>query len=71
MLRQSGDIDVWMAVMYVEREVLGLQDEYMIYKPDEKAGSFLLEEILQMGNFGQDDKRFQLKQEDSHIKRFW
>lgn len=70
-LKELGVLKFAAAVMYVEREVFGLKDEYMICKPDEKAGSFLLEEILQMGNFGQDDKRFQLKQEDSHIKRFW
>lgn len=70
-LEELGVMRFAAAVMYVEREVFGLQDEYMICTPDEKAGRFLLDEILQMGNFGHNDNRFQLKNEDSHLKRFW
>ena len=71
LLRKVGVLRFAAAVTYVEREVFGLRDEYMICTPDEKAGRFWLDEILQMGNFGQNDKRFQLKNEDSHLKRFW
>ena len=70
-LEELGVMRFAAAIMYVEREVFGLQDEYMICTPDEKAGRFLLDEILQMGNFGHNDNRFQLKNEDSHLKRFW
>ena len=59
------------ALMFVEREVFGLKEEYMICQPDEKAGRFLLDEIVQMGNFGHHDERFQMKTEEAHLKRFW
>lgn len=45
------------AVMYVEREVFGLQEEYMLCMPDERAGQYLLDEIMRAGNFGQYDSR--------------
>ena len=37
--------------------MFGLQKEYMICEPDEKAGRFLLNEIKRAGNFGQYDPR--------------
>lgn len=45
------------AVMYVEEMVFGLEREKMLCAPDEKAGKFLLMEILHSGNFGQYDNR--------------
>ena len=42
-------------------------DNWMICEPDEKEGRFLLEEIMQMGNFGQQDKRYK---GDGKAKRF-
>ena len=43
------------AVMYVLRETMGLDDEHMVVKVDERRGKFLLEEILRGGNFGKYD----------------
>lgn len=45
------------AVMYVEHEVFGLHEKFMLCKSDETAGRFLLTEILRAGNFGQYDSR--------------
>lgn len=56
-LREMGLLRFAAAVMYVEREVFGLQKEYMLCEPDEKAGRFLLDEIMRAGNFGQYDSR--------------
>ena len=45
------------AVMYVLREVMGLDEERMICTPDERRGRLLLEEIMAGGNFGHYDER--------------
>lgn len=56
-LREMGLLRFAAAVMYDEREVFGLQKEYMLCEPDEKAGQNLLDEIMRAGNFGQYDPR--------------
>ena len=45
------------AVMYVLREVMGLDEKMMICAPDERRGRLLLEEIMAGGNFGHYDTR--------------
>lgn len=40
------------AVMYIMKEVLGLDEEYLIIPVDERRGKTLLNEILKGGNFG-------------------
>ena len=59
------------ALMWVIREVFGLEVEYLLWAPNKRDGEFLLNEIMQMGNFGHGDQRFRLNKEDSHLKRFW
>ena len=46
------------ALMWVMEHVFAMDRKYMICELDEKEGRFLLEEIMQMGNFGQLDKRY-------------
>ena len=45
-------------LMWMMHEALGLPEEWMIAKPDEKRGRWLLKEVLTAGNFGHDDPRF-------------
>ena len=47
------------AVMWVLKEVYGMDDRYMLTAPDEREGRFLLSEIMMAGNFGQYDERLQ------------
>lgn len=46
------------AVMWVLGRVFGLEREYMLCEPDEKEGRFILDEVMQTGNFGQGDRRY-------------
>ena len=62
------------AVMWVLKEKLGLEDKYLIVPTNEKLGRFLLDEIMQGGNFGQYDTRVkhggsQLSQNIQRLKR--
>jgi len=46
------------ALMYVERELFLLSEEYFLCAPDSRFGKFFLEEIFLSGNFGQYDTRY-------------
>lgn len=46
------------AVMWVLGHVFGLKREYMLCEPNEKEGRFILNEIMQTGNFGHGDTRY-------------
>lgn len=39
-------------VMYVMQSVFGMDDEYLLCPPDQKAGAMILEEVMARGNFG-------------------
>ena len=59
------------ALMWVMQKVFGLSMIGVPWTPNQRDGEFLLEEILQMGNFGHRDERFRLNMDDSHMKHFW
>lgn len=56
MLRSIGLAKFTEAMMWVLHEVFGLDNEYLLCKPNEKEGKFLLSEIIAGGNFGQTRK---------------
>lgn len=45
------------AIMWILGEVFGLKREYMLFYPNEREGRFILNEIMQSGNFGHYDNR--------------
>lgn len=45
------------ASMWIMKEVLGLEEQYLLCRPDAEAGRFLLDEIMLSGNFGKYDNR--------------
>ena len=49
------------AIMWILHTQLGLEEQYLICGMNEKEGQFVLSEILQTGNFGQGDKRYNYK----------
>jgi len=56
-LRRLGLWEFAGAVMYIMKEIFGLEDNRLIVPPDVKRGRLVLKEALEAGNFGQYDKR--------------
>jgi len=59
------------AVMYIQKEVLGLDERYLIVEPDEWRGKTLLEEILKGGNFGRSSKLDQNSTVRKYFQKIW
>lgn len=57
LLKHLGLYKIATAVMYVLKEILLLEDTYLLVPPNERLGLFVLDEIMQAGNFGQYDTR--------------
>ena len=58
LLRSLGMKRFAQAVMWLLGYVFGLDSQHMICEPDEKEGRFLLREVMQTGNFGHQDERY-------------
>ena len=52
LLRQFGLVPIAGAVMYVLKEVLGLEDRFLLLPADARRGKILLADMLKGGNFG-------------------
>ena len=61
-LKHLGLYKIATAVMFVLKKTLDLEPDLMIVPADERLGRFLLDELLQSGNFGQHDSRVAHKQ---------
>ena len=48
----------------------GLEDEYLLCKPDDKRGRKLIMDMIQMGNFGMMDPRHRHAEEETRFARF-
>lgn len=57
------------AVMWVLQTVFSMPDEYLLCPAEEKEGKFLLEEIMQAGNFGEYDER--ICHSSSQVRHAW
>lgn len=60
-LKSLGMMRFAKAVMWVEKDVLGLRAEDCIVVPDEKFGRRFLEDVLEGGNFGQYSSKYKGK----------
>ena len=58
--RNLKHIGLWKfagAIMYIMQEVFGMPASRLIVPPNEKYGKFVLNEVLEAGNFGKHDER--------------
>lgn len=44
------------AVMWIMKYVFGMEDKYLFCEPNEEEGRFILNEVMQNGNFGHHDE---------------
>ena len=58
------------AVMYIMHNVLGLEEQYLLVKPNEKEGKFLMDEILQSGDMGRRDPRLSEMRKANGLRKF-
>lgn len=61
LLNTLGMLKFASGVMWVEKECLGLEEQYLITEPDEKVGKLILQEMLEGGNFGHHDQRYSFR----------
>ncbi len=61
------------AVMYVMREVFGMREDELYCPPRRKEGLSLLSEIMQAGNFGHFDTRYDKEKmtRQASVRRYW
>lgn len=58
------------AVMYIMRDILGLEQEYLLVDANEKEGKFLLEEMMKSGDMGKFDTRLSKMHKAKGIGKF-
>ena len=68
-LKYLGLMEIAGAVMWVMKEVLGLEDQYLIAPVDKRRGRFLYREIMNGGNFGQYNADGRRKQVEGGVKK--
>ncbi len=59
------------AVMFIMKEVFGLDDKYLLVKPDNKSGLRLFNDIIRGGNFGKQNKSFKHNNKAINPQRFF
>lgn len=57
------------AVMWIEKEMLGLSDEYLLAAPNERTGRLLAKDILEGGNFGHSSEREKYRRYGIFVKK--
>ena len=70
-LRQLRMMRFARAMMWVQQQVFGLEEQYLLVEPDEREGRFLLSEIMLAGNFGKYDARIDRTNHHKLVPRVW
>lgn len=69
-LREFKLMKITSAIMYIMHEVLGLEKQYLLIEPNEKEGKYLLNEIMQSGDFGKSDERLTNMRKANGFQKF-
>lgn len=68
-MAECGMMRMASAVMWVEREVLGLSRNCLLTSPNERLGRLLLEDIMEGGNFGHHSSRQEYRRYGRYVKK--
>ncbi len=60
-IKDLGMLKFAKAVMWILKEICGMENKYLIVTPDNNRGQLLLDEMMKSGNFGQYDQRWTSK----------
>lgn len=71
LFKRTGMFKFVGATMWVLQQVFGMDDQYLLCTPHEKAGKQLLDEILLSGNFGKYDTRIDRKNHHKLLPRVY
>lgn len=71
LFKQTGMWKFVGATMWVMQEVFGMEDQYLLCAPNEKAGKQLLAEVMIAGNFGKFDDRINRNNYNKLFPRMW
>lgn len=69
LLKRLGLYEMAAAVMYVLKEVLHMDDRFLLVPVDERRGKFLLHDVMLSGNFGQYDADGNRKRVKNRVMR--
>ncbi len=69
-IKKLGLLRFASAMMWVCQRVFGMDEGYLLCKPSEKEGNFLLHEIMLTGNMGKYDSRYSWGEYTTPFKRF-
>ena len=74
--KELKELGLWMfagTIMYIMQEVFGMPASRLIVPPNEKYGKFVLNEVLEAGNFGKHDarNRFGRSQLEHNLQRVY
>ena len=74
--KELKELGLWKfagAIMYIMQEVFGMPVSRLIVPPNEKYGKFVLNEVLEAGNFGKHDERnrFERSQLGHNLQRVY
>ena len=58
------------ALMWVMKEVFGLEEQFLLCTPNEEDGRFVLDEVMETGNMGHGDRRYDRSVLNSALGRF-